>query len=91
MQWLRALYYAERIRRKSRYLSRSPKALRKARRRKLSFSEVFTDQNLEKVLKDTHATDLEDLYLSIGSLRYTAGYIIDLIFEDINSFTVFPR
>ena len=26
--------------------------------------------------------DLDDLYLSIGSLRYTAGYIIDLLFED---------
>ena len=55
---------------------------REARRRKLSFSEVFTDQNLEKVLKDTHATDLEDLYLSVGSLRFTPGYIIDLLFED---------
>ena len=55
---------------------------REARRRKLSFSEVFTDQNLDKVLKDTHATDLEDLYLSVGSLRFTPGYIIDLLFED---------
>ena len=55
---------------------------REARRRKLSFAEVFTDQNLEKVLKDTHATDLEDLYLSVGSLRFTPGYIIDLLFED---------
>lgn len=52
------------------------------RRKKLSFSEVLTDENLNKVFKDTHTTDLDDLYLSIGSLRYTAGYIIDLLFED---------
>ena len=52
------------------------------RRKKLSFSDVLTDENLEKVFKDTHTTDLEDLYLSIGSLRYTAGYIVDLLFED---------
>ena len=52
------------------------------RRRKLSFSEVLTDEHLNKVLKDTHTTDLEDLYLSVGSLRFTAGYIIDLIYED---------
>ena len=52
------------------------------RRRKLSFSEVLTDENINKVLKDTHAIDLEDLYLSIGSLRFTAGYIVDLLFED---------
>lgn len=52
------------------------------RRRKLSFNEVLTEANIEKVLKDTHTQDLEDLYLSVGSLRFTAGYIIDLIFED---------
>ena len=52
------------------------------RRRKLAFSEVFTEENLNKVLKDTHTVDLDDLYLSIGSLRFTAGYIIDLLFED---------
>ncbi len=55
---------------------------KEVRRRKLSYSEVFTDDNLNKVFKDTHTNDLEDLYLSIGSLRYTAGYIIDLLFED---------
>ena len=52
------------------------------RRRKLSFSEVLTEEHLNKVLKDTHTADLEDLYLSVGSLRFTAGYIIDLIYED---------
>ena len=52
------------------------------RRKKLSFSDVLTEENLNKVFKDTHTTDLEDLYLSIGSLRYTAGYIVDLLFED---------
>lgn len=55
---------------------------REIRRRKLSISDVLNDENLEKVLKDTHAADLEDLYLSIGSLRFTAGYIIDLVNED---------
>ena len=52
------------------------------RRRKLSFNEVLTEPNIEKVLKDTHTSDLDDLYLSIGSLRFTAGYILDLIYED---------
>lgn len=52
------------------------------RRRKLAINEVLAETNLEKIFKDTHTTDLEDLYLSIGSLRFTAGYIIDLVFED---------
>ena len=52
------------------------------RRRKLSISEVLTEDNINKVLKDVHMGDLEELYLSVGALRFTAGYIINLIFED---------
>lgn len=65
------------------YINNGKEMLEKEiRRRKLSFSEVLTDEKINKVLKDTHAVDLEDLYLSIGSLRFTAGYIVDLLFED---------
>lgn len=52
------------------------------RRRKLSFNDVLTDENVKKVCADAHLLDLEDIYLSIGSLRYTAGYIINLIYSD---------
>ena len=52
------------------------------RRKKLSISEVLTDDNINKVLKDVHMGDIEELYLSIGALRFTAGYIINLIYED---------
>ncbi|MBQ8193371.1 MAG: bifunctional (p)ppGpp synthetase/guanosine-3',5'-bis(diphosphate) 3'-pyrophosphohydrolase [Bacilli bacterium] len=52
------------------------------RRRKLSFAETLTDENISKICKDTHLADLDEIYLSVGSLRFTAGYIINLIFED---------
>ena len=52
------------------------------RRRKLAISEVMTEDNINKVLKDIHMGDLEELYLSVGALRFTAGYIINLIYED---------
>ena len=55
---------------------------KEVRRRKLSYNEVFTDENINKLLKDVHMSDLDELYLSIGSLRFTAGYIINLIYED---------
>lgn len=55
---------------------------REIRKRKLSFTDVLTDENLEMIYKETHTTDLEDLYLSLGSLRFTAGYILDLIYSD---------
>ncbi len=52
------------------------------RKRKLSFNEVLTEENISKILKDTHMTDIDELYLSLGSLRFTAGYILDLIYAD---------
>ncbi len=52
------------------------------RKRKLPFNEVLSEENLQKIIKDTHTSDIEDLYLSIGSLRFTASYIIDLIYAD---------
>ena len=65
------------------YINAGKEMLEKeVRRRKLSYNEVFTDENINKVLKDVHMSDLDELYLSIGSLRFTAGYIINLIYED---------
>ncbi len=55
---------------------------KEVRRRKLSFGDVLNDKNIEKICNDTHLENLEDIYLSIGSLRFTAGYIINLVFED---------
>jgi len=52
------------------------------RKRKLSISDVLSDSNLNKIFRDLKMDSLEDLYLSIGSLRYTAGYIINLTTEE---------
>ena len=48
------------------------------RKRKLAFSEVMNDENIRKIIKDLKLENLEDIYLSIGTLRFTAGYIISL-------------
>jgi len=55
---------------------------REIRRRKLSISEVLSSQNINKVAKDLKLESLEDIYLSIGSFRYTPNYIINLAYED---------
>lgn len=52
------------------------------RKRKMSFNEVLTPEVIEKLIKDLKVKDLEEIYLSIGSLRFTAGYIINLTKED---------
>ena len=66
---------------KEEYIERGKNMLeRELRRRKLNFSII--EDNLDKIIKDLKFTDLDDLYLSIGSLRYTPGYIINLTNND---------
>jgi len=55
------------------------------RKRKLSISEVLSDSNIDKICQDLKLKDIDDIYFSIGSLRYTAGYIINLTIEDKNN------
>ena len=52
------------------------------RKRKMSFNEVLTPEIIEKLIKDLKVKDLDEIYLSIGSLRFTAGYIINLTKAD---------
>ena len=48
------------------------------RKKKQVFGEVFTTSAISKILKDLKLKDMDDIYLGIGSLRYTASYIISL-------------
>lgn len=52
------------------------------RKQKLSISEVLKEENINKITTDLKLKDYDELLLSIGSLRYTPAYIIDLIYED---------
>ncbi len=68
------------------YISKGKSILEKEiRRRKLSINDILSEVKLNKILKDLKLNNLEELYLSIGSLRYTAGYIISLTTEDKQS------
>jgi len=52
------------------------------RKQKSSIKEVINEKNIEKLCRDLKVKDLDEIYLNIGSLRYTATYIINLIYED---------
>lgn len=52
------------------------------RKRKMAFNEVLTPEVIEKLIKDLKVKDLDEIYLSIGSLRFAAGYIINLTKAD---------
>ncbi len=68
------------------YIAKGKSILEKeARRRKISLNDILNEKNTSKILKDLKLNNLDELYLSIGSLRYTAGYIISLATEDKQS------
>ena len=62
------------------YITKGKDILEKElRKRKLSFNTIFNNEAIKKITTDLHLETLDDIYLSIGSLRYTAGYILNLI------------
>lgn len=68
---------------KEEYITKGKDILEKElRKRKLAFSDVLTNESINKITKDLKLKDLDDIYLAIGSLRYTAGYIINLTSND---------
>ncbi len=52
------------------------------RKKKLSFDSVLNSENVKKICNDLKLKDMNEIYFSIGSLRYTALYIINLTYED---------
>ena len=65
------------------YISLGKNILEKElRKQKLKFSDIFNEEKLEKIKNDLKFTDFDDIYLAIGSFRYTAGFIIKLSTEE---------
>ena len=52
------------------------------KKRGLSKNDVFSPKNEKKLLKDLKLKDLEEVYLNIGSLRYSPSYVVDIIYQD---------
>lgn len=52
------------------------------RKKKMSFDTVLNSENVKKICTDLKLKDINEIYFAIGSLRYTAAYIINLTIED---------
>lgn len=62
------------------YILRGKNLLEKEiRKQKLTISNILSEDNINKILKELKITNYDDLLLNIGSLRYTANYILSLI------------
>ena len=55
--------------------------MKRNKKQKLNSSEVLTDENIEKLIKRFKVNNFDEILLSIGSLRYTGKYIINLSME----------
>ena len=60
------------------------------RKRKISITEFLSSENIKKILKLTKEKDLETIYLEMGSNKYNARYIINLIYEEKEEATNTP-
>ena len=54
------------------------------RRQKISFTLAYEQDKIDKLIKDLKVSSLDDVYLNIGSLRYTPFYVVNLLFENKN-------
>ena len=55
------------------------------RKQKLNFSDVLSEEKITKICNDLKFNDINDIYMAIGSFRYTANYIIKLSNEDVRN------
>jgi len=49
------------------------------RKRKLGFSETWNDENINKIINELKLKDTEDLYFNVGSGKYTATHVINIV------------
>ncbi len=65
------------------YIARGEEFLiKEIKRRHWNQNETLTEDNIEKLLKLLKLKNLEELYLSIGSLRFSANYCLSLLVDD---------
>ena len=64
------------------YIERGKELLEKElRKKKISFQEFYTDENINDILKETKCDDQDELFLNIGNSKFSPQYIVNLIYK----------
>lgn len=62
------------------YIERGKDTLEKElRKKKITFQDFYTDENIKTILKETRCSDIDEIYLTIGNGKFSASYVIGLI------------
>ena len=65
------------------YIERGKELLEKElKRQHIPMSEALTDEHINKIMSDLKVNSLDEIYLQIGSARYTPVYIVSLLYEE---------
>lgn len=71
---------------RERYIEEGKSLIEKElRKQKLALTTLNEEENVNKLFKTLKINNMDDLYLSLGALRYTPTYIINLITEEKQS------
>ena len=71
---------------RERYIEEGKSLIEKElRKQKLPLTTLNEEENVNKLFKTLKINNMDDLYLSLGALRYTPTYIINLINEEKQS------
>ena len=71
---------------RKRYIEEGKSLIEKElRKQKLPLTTLNEEENVNKLFKTLKINNMDDLYLSLGALRYTPTYIINLITEEKQS------
>ena len=71
---------------RERYIEEGKSLIEKElRKQKLPLTTLNEEENINKLFKTLKINNMDDLYLSLGALRYTPTYIINLITEEKQS------
>ena len=74
---------------KQNYIERGKNILEKElRKRKIPQNIVTSQENLKLILKELKLKDLDDLYFSIGSYKYTVTHIVNIIIPKEETSTI---
>ncbi|MDD5865678.1 MAG: RelA/SpoT family protein [bacterium] len=77
---------------KNEYIERGKTILEKElRKKKISINEVLSKDNLNIILKELKIKDIDELYLSIGSYKYTVTHILNVLYpkeEKVNEISL---
>jgi GTP diphosphokinase / guanosine-3',5'-bis(diphosphate) 3'-diphosphatase len=68
------------------YLKKGEEIIQKElRKRKLAFSDFFTNDNLTKVFEEIKVNDIEELYVDLGNGKINVSQIMNIILDDTDS------